>query len=176
MGADELFVEGIIREYSYFKNADDTVFGSDDYIRRQNEATVRFSPSGEMFIYLRREEHGKEGLLLKSDFPYKEHAWVNLEHRLGGPNFIFVPDTEKLVLGTRLYYESGAKTGLFLSDYHGKHKLITEFPSGGDTSYPGLIWHDEFLWVSYYSSHEGKTSIYLAKIKQSDVYQAIQKN
>jgi hypothetical protein len=38
-------------------------------------------------------------------------------------------------------------------------------PSGGDTSYPGLVLHDGKLWVSYYSSHEGKTSIYLAKVK-----------
>ena len=36
---------------------------------------------------------------------------------------------------------------------------------GGDTSYPGLLWHDGVLWVSYYSSHEGKTSIYLARVK-----------
>ena len=45
---------------------------------------------------------------------------------------------------------------------------LTEFltlPSGGDTSYPGLVWHDDQLWVSYYSSHEGKTSIYLARVK-----------
>jgi len=45
---------------------------------------------------------------------------------------------------------------------------LTEFlklPSGGDTSYPGLVWHDGLLWVSYYSSHEGKTSVYLAKVK-----------
>ena len=39
-----------------------------------------------------------------------------------------------------------------------------ELPSGGDTSYPGLVWYDGILWVSYYSSHEGKTSIYLAKL------------
>ncbi len=37
-------------------------------------------------------------------------------------------------------------------------------PSGGDTSYPGLLVHEGRLWVSYYSSHEGKTSIYLARI------------
>lgn len=141
---------------------------------RPNEATIRFLPSGEMFIYLRREEHGKEGLLLKSDFPYQEYTWVNMDHRLGGPNFIFVPNTDKLILGTRLYYEGGAKTGLFLSDYYGEHKLLIEFPSGGDTSYPGLLWKDGFLWVSYYSSHEGKTSIYLAKIKQSDIYLSLQ--
>jgi hypothetical protein len=28
-----------------------------------------------------------------------------------------------------------------------------------------LLWHDDLLWMSYYASHEGKTSIYLAKIK-----------
>ena len=38
-------------------------------------------------------------------------------------------------------------------------------PSGGDTSYAGLVFHDGLLWVSYYSSHEQKTSIYLAKVK-----------
>src|SRR5690606_31334948 len=119
---------------------------------RPNEATVRFSPSGEMFIYLRREEHGKEGLLLRSKYPFQEYTWVNLENRLGGPNFIFVPKTDMLILGTRLYYKSGAKAGLYLSDYHGNQELIAEFPSAGDTSYPGLLWHDDHLWISYYSS------------------------
>ena len=38
-------------------------------------------------------------------------------------------------------------------------------PSGGDCSYPGMVWHDDLLWVSYYSSHEGKGSIYLARVK-----------
>ena len=40
-----------------------------------------------------------------------------------------------------------------------------KLPSGKDTSYAGLVWHENMLWVSYYSSHEGKTSIYLAKVK-----------
>jgi hypothetical protein len=47
----------------------------------------------------------------------------------------------------------------------GGYEPVLTFPSGGDTSYPGLVWHDGLLWMSYYSSHEGKTSIYLAKIK-----------
>ena len=39
-------------------------------------------------------------------------------------------------------------------------------PSGGDCSYPGLVWHENLLWMSYYSSHEDNhTSIYLAKVK-----------
>jgi len=28
-----------------------------------------------------------------------------------------------------------------------------------------MVWHDGLLWVSYYSTHEGKTSIYLARIR-----------
>ena len=42
---------------------------------------------------------------------------------------------------------------------------VLAFPSGGDTSYAGQVWYDDILWISYYSSHEGKTSIYLAKVK-----------
>ena len=42
-----------------------------------------------------------------------------------------------------------------------------KLPSKGDSSYAGLIWHNGLLWLSYYSSHEDKTSIYLAKIKVS---------
>ena len=42
---------------------------------------------------------------------------------------------------------------------------ILELPSGGDCSYPGLVWHEGHLWVSYYSSHEGKASIYIAKVR-----------
>ena len=28
-----------------------------------------------------------------------------------------------------------------------------------------MVWHDGVLWMSYYSSHEGKAKIYLAKVK-----------
>ena len=44
------------------------------------------------------------------------------------------------------------------------YEPVLTLPSGGDTSYAGMVWHNDLLWVSYYSSHEGKTSIYLAKI------------
>ena len=47
----------------------------------------------------------------------------------------------------------------------GKLGPALTLPSGGDTSYPGLVWHDDTLWMSYYSSHEGKTGIYLARMQ-----------
>ena len=38
-------------------------------------------------------------------------------------------------------------------------------PSGGDSSYPGFAWHGGLVRTMYYSSHEGNTPIYLAKIR-----------
>ncbi len=61
-------------------------------------------------------------------------------------------------------YLGGAKTVLARLSRAAYEPVLT-FPSGGDTSYAGLVWHDGLLWVSYYSSHEGKTSIYLAKVE-----------
>jgi hypothetical protein len=48
----------------------------------------------------------------------------------------------------------------------GKLTPLVTLPSGGDTSYAGLVWHENELWISYYSSHEGKTSIYLARVRK----------
>jgi hypothetical protein len=45
------------------------------------------------------------------------------------------------------------------------YEPVLTLPSGGDTSYPGLVFHDGLLWMSYYSSHEGKAGVYLAKIR-----------
>jgi hypothetical protein len=50
---------------------------------------------------------------------------------------------------------------------------LVRFPSGGDTSYPGFVIHDGTLYVSYYSSHEGKTSIYLAKMPLKEIEKAV---
>jgi hypothetical protein len=47
----------------------------------------------------------------------------------------------------------------------GTLKKFLVLPSGGDTGYPGLVFFDGLLWVSYHSSHEGKSGIYLAKVK-----------
>jgi len=45
------------------------------------------------------------------------------------------------------------------------YKPVLTFESGGDTSYPGLVYHEGVLWVSFYSSHEGSTRIYLARVR-----------
>lgn len=84
------------------------------------------------------------------------------KHRLGGPNFLVLPDG-KMWASSRSY-PGGSRTVLARMTAESYEPVLT-FPSGGDTSYSGMVWHEGLLWMSYYSSHEGKTSVYLAKVK-----------
>jgi hypothetical protein len=130
------------------------------------EATLRFGPDGTLFCLQRRDggESENSALLGTSKAPYTEWKWHDLKIYFGGPNFIQVPSGQWIAAGRTL--TDGPKTELALLDVEQKslHPIL-RLPSGGDTSYPGLVWHDDFLWVSYYSSHEGKAKIYLAKVR-----------
>jgi hypothetical protein len=137
-----------------------------------NEATVRFDEKDNMLILLRREGSGYSGVFAESAPPYSQWNWKETGKRLGGPNFIFLP-SGKILIGTRIY-ENGVGTGLCKLNTEGKMETILRLPSGGDTSYPGMVIHNDFLWVSYYSSHEGKTSIYLAKISLAEIENALE--
>ena len=128
-----------------------------------NESTIRFDDKGKMYVLVRREDDDKMGVLAKSNYPYKSWTTKKLTKRLGGPNFMFIDDSS-LVMGTRDYRKDGAKTVIHLTNLEGKINKSIDLPSGGDTSYPGLVIFKNKLWIVYYSSHEEKTSIYLTKI------------
>jgi hypothetical protein len=109
------------------------------------------------------------GVLAKSEFPYMDWTTDKLTKRLGGPNFLFL-DKNTLVMGSRDYQETGSKTAIHVTDLDGAIKKSIELPSGGDTSYPGMVIYKKKLWFVYYSSHEEKTSIYLTKIPLKELY------
>lgn len=130
-----------------------------------NEASLEFGPEGDMFMFLRRGGGNQHGFFGQSTFPYTSWTWTDLGFRVGGPHVIRLPfEEETFAFGTRLYLESGARTRLLLGDRQGRLEEAIRLPSGGDTSYPGIVVHKSHLYMSYYSSHEGKTSIYFAKI------------
>ena len=131
---------------------------------RPTEARVRFAADGTAYCLHRRDGPKLNSAMLGiSQPPYEKWEWHDLGRRLGGPNFIQIPNGSWLAAG-RLY-DGGARTELLELDIEArKLKPLLRLPSGGDTSYPGLVWHDDLLWMSYYASHEGRTSIYLAKI------------
>lgn len=128
------------------------------------EDRILFLKDGSALCLLRHETGTKNGLLGKSSPPYREWKWKELSLRIGGPNMIQLPDG-RILAATRLY-SPRARTSL--SWINPETNTITEcleLPSGGDTSYAGMVLHEGILWVSYYSSHEEKTCIYLAKVK-----------
>ncbi len=127
-----------------------------------NETTLRFLPGGEMLALVRREAGNAHGWIGASKPPYKEWQWHDIGQRLGGPNFLRLPDGSLWAVSRS--YPGGPKTVLARLSRDSYEPVLT-LPSGGDTSYAGLVWHDGLLWISYYSSHEGKTSIYLAKVR-----------
>ncbi|MFM2143345.1 MAG: hypothetical protein RLZZ476_1889 [Verrucomicrobiota bacterium] len=129
------------------------------------ETTLRFLKDGSALALVNREGGNRLGAIGLSKAPYREWTWTPLRQPLGGPNFIELPDG-RLIAGSRGF---GAQPGPHMVIY----KLtpttlepLIELPSSGDCSYPGLLWHDDFLHVTYYSSHEGgKAAVYYAKLK-----------
>ena len=135
---------------------------------KPNETTLRPLADGKMAAFVRREGGNTLGMVGVAGAPYVDWTWKEINQRVGGPNFIQLKNGV-LVAGGRKYGPGGARTILAVLGLDGAYEELIEFPSGGDTSYPGLVEHDGKLWVSYYSSHEGKTSIYLATLPVSSI-------
>jgi hypothetical protein len=130
------------------------------------EATVRFDDDGTMYCLQRRDGRPtwKSAVFGASRPPYTEWKWHDLGMHVGGPNFIRLPSGQWIAAG-RFFHDKKPKTEMASLDVEKSTiEPILSLPSGGDTSYPGLVWHDNVLWVSYYSSHEGKANVYLAKV------------
>jgi len=134
------------------------------------EATLRFDSDDTCYSLVRRdrlEGQPSSALLGASKPDYTEWQWHDLGadfNGFGGPNLIGVPSGHWI--GAGRMHDGGAHTALTYVDVkNGTMARLLKLPSSGDTSYPGLVWHEKLLYVSYYSSHEGKTSIYLAKLR-----------
>ena len=130
---------------------------------RPNETTLRFMPDGEMIALVRREAGNRLAWLGRSRAPYTTWTWREISQQIGGPNFIRLPDGELWASGRS--YPGGPKTVVARLSLEGSYEPALTLPSGGDTSYAGMVWHESLLWVSYYASHEGKTAIYVARVR-----------
>ena len=133
-----------------------------------NQSTLRFLQDGRAMALVRRDDGDRPSMIGVAWAPYREWQWTTIPVRIAGPNFLELPDGT-LVAGSRGFGKTVAETHVVL------HRMtatsldpILKLPSAGsDCGYPGLLWHDGLLWVTYNSSHEGKTDIYLAKVRMS---------
>ncbi len=134
---------------------------------RPTEATLRFDARGNMFCLHRRDGGDKPTALLGfSPPPYQEWDWKDLGDYFGGPNFIQIPSGQWIACGRMKNFGPKKETRTVLCELDldaGALIPLVALPSSGDSSYAGLYWRDGLLWITYYSSHEGKSAIYLAK-------------
>lgn len=123
-----------------------------------NEADVKFLSDGRMVILMR----GSPGAIGVSSPPFKNWKWNPLPVNLGGPELMVIEE-DQLICATREYNPGNAnRTILAKVSLNGDFKKILTLPSSGDTSYAGMLIKDGILYISYYSSHEGQTSVYTA--------------
>jgi hypothetical protein len=129
-----------------------------------SEAALVFDAEDRCYCLLRRDGTDASGKLGVARPPYKEWQWKDLKFKIGGPQMLLLPDG-RFVAGVRLYDEKVRTSLAWIDPDRGQLDEFVKLPSSGDSSYPGLVWHEGQLWMSYYSSHEGKTSIYLARVE-----------
>ncbi len=128
-----------------------------------NETSLLFDEGGRAWCLMRRDGNPGSGLLGSAVKPYTEWSWKELGCQIGGPHWIRIPDG-RFLAAVRLYAGNVRTSLCWIDPETAELREFLALPSGGDTSYAGLVWHEDLVWVSYYSSHEGKTSIYLAKV------------
>lgn len=134
--------------------------------RNPSEGTIRFH-NGNCYALIRRTGptlFGVSSLSNMCNFKWTELPLVGL----GGPNFIFYDDNTLLISGRDYaspdYSYASSRTSLFVYKIkENKTYRVLTLPSGGDTAYPGLYLNGNEIWISYHSTHEGSTKVYLAK-------------
>lgn len=98
--------------------------------------------------------------------PYQDWTRTELDRNVGGPLVARWGD-RYLVGGRKTEDPKQPRTTLYWL-VNDALEEITELPSAGDNSYPGFLQLDGSRGLlSYYSSHEGSTSIYLADLRLS---------
>ena len=142
-----------------------------DYFRGQgyaNETSIVFA-GNKAFCLLRRDDEGETAMIGTASFPFSEWTWEDLGRWLGGPHLLLMPGGRLLAaVRTRPGGDRDDERKTALGWIDPKTSVFEEclvLPSGGDTSYAGMVLHNGILNLSYYSSHEGKTAIYFAQVE-----------
>jgi hypothetical protein len=131
---------------------------------RPSEAAIQLLPDDQMVVLVRRDGESKNGFVGTSRAPYTHWSWKELPARIAAPQFVRLKDG-RLLAASRGYLPDGKyNTHLAWFTAAGEYRPLLTLPSGGDTSYAGMVAEGDGLLVSYYSSHEGKSAIYTALI------------
>ncbi len=128
--------------------------------RSGDETAFLFDHQGEILGIGRRRGTAQ---LLRSKPPYVKWERHDLCRHIGGP--LLARWNGRMIVGGRHPSDRGPKTSMCWLIGEELHEFA-ELPSGGDNSYPGFVeLSPHQAMISWYSSHEGKASIYTAKLR-----------
>lgn len=102
--------------------------------------------------------------------PYTEWQWRELGRPFAAPILLALPDGRLLAGGREWTGPNWGDQRWILCEEDpasAKLSVIGTLPSGGDSSYCGMVHRDGIIHVAYYSSHEGKTNLYFARLQIS---------
>jgi hypothetical protein len=133
-----------------------------------NETTLRFAEDDTLIAMIRRDAKSGDslGYIGTAKPPYTDWELKPSNKRFGGPNFVQLPGGKWLTVSRD--YDKKVSTQVWSLDQESAQvKPIVNLPSGGDTSYAGIAVDQkrDRVLLSYYSSHEGKSAIYLATLR-----------
>jgi hypothetical protein len=140
-----------------------------------NETSIVFAADDTAHCLLRQDGEPKSGFIGKAKPPYQDWTWQSLGVRIGGPEWIRLPNG-KCLAAVRLYDDKVRTSLAWIDPETAEFTEALALPSGGDTSYAGMVLHGDEVWISYYSSHDrkntsAKSAIYLARVKIDPVFE-----
>jgi hypothetical protein len=155
------------REVHFVKSADGIKWEKVSTIRAGNwesETTLYFDNKKHATAFLRQKYGSPQAQILESDPPYA--AWTarpaDVNHFSGHSVHTFRGVTYLL---SRATASSGKGFGSKIYTFaNGKLTPYCELPAGGDCAYLEAVEDGNKMLVSYYSTHEGTTNIYLAEV------------
>ena len=127
----------------------------------ESETTIHFDQGDKLFAFLRQKYGSPESSILESIAPFVEWKAVPGPVHFSGHAMRTFEGVDYLLSRTRKGSEMG--TMIYLWD-EGQLTPYCELPAGGDCAYPEAVQIGDEMLVSYYSSHEGSTNIYLARV------------
>lgn len=161
----------------------DTLFYDSTYTA--SEASIIFTENGDAISLIRIDplipEPGSTSISLLgvTSNPFIDWQWEELEIRIGSPNIILLPDNNILVTGRKNIDWNYFSTNILWLDLENSNLIdVITLPSltllygntgNADNGYPGIAVFNNFVWISYYSSHADtlpltNSDIYLAQI------------
>lgn len=125
------------------------------------KAAVRFGQQNNMYALVAKETGDRKAVLAVSAPPYQNFSYYVVDEQLDAPSFVFLND-KTMCIAAKAYTSN--TTQLLVIDLEGNILRRMPLPSAGENSYPGIVAHEGYVWVSYHTSNSGQPDIYIAKV------------